>query len=76
MTSSPNSLKIVQSPLIPLNLQAAAPALLHALEFAAQFIKDQDGGNPDGETGWASDEYLDAWLKCRMAISLAKGEGK
>lgn len=32
-----------------------------ALETAADVIKEADGGDPESETGWRSDELLDAW---------------
>lgn len=55
-------------------LPAAAPANSHArltaendvlrkaLEAAADFIKDQDAGNPAEGTGWENDEALQMWL--------------
>lgn len=59
-------------------LIAAAPALLLALEHAADLIHSYHG-DPNTETGWDTDESCDAWLKCRAAIALASpsvGESK
>ena len=39
-----------------------------ALELAADYIKDLDGGDQRSETGWKSDELLDVWLKTRAAL--------
>jgi hypothetical protein len=36
-----------------------------ALDWAADAIKAQDGGNMETETGWASDEALAHWLMIR-----------
>ena len=36
-----------------------------ALDWAAEAIKAQDGGNMETETGWASDEALAHWLTIR-----------
>lgn len=36
-----------------------------ALDWAADAIKAQDGGNMETETGWASDEALAHWLTIR-----------
>lgn len=36
-----------------------------ALEWAADAIKAQDGGDQSSETGWASDEALEHWLTIR-----------
>lgn len=38
-----------------------------ALELAADYIKDCDGGDMTTETGWKRDDLLDAWLKVRAA---------
>lgn len=46
-------------------------AMLAALERAADIIKQMDGGDPSEETGWASQEALDAWLIVRAAIDSA-----
>ena len=54
-------------------LIAAAPDMLAALREAAQFIHDQDGGDPTNITGWASDEHREAWLKTQAAIAKAEG---
>lgn len=54
------------------HLIAAAPDLLSALELAADYIKDLDGGEPSTETGWKSDELLDVWLKATAAIARAR----
>lgn len=50
---------------------AAAPMLLAALELAADYLKDHDGGDPSTETGWKSQDLLDAWLAARAAIAKA-----
>lgn len=47
-------------------------ALVLALEEAADFIKDQDEGDPTTKTGWKSEEYLDAWMNIQLAISGAR----
>ena len=31
-------------------------------------IKDCDGGNPQTNTGWASDELCDLWMQARLAL--------
>lgn len=50
--------------------------LTAALERAAEHIKDMDDGNPKDETGWASDENLDAWLAARAVVARAEAEAK
>ncbi len=43
----------------------------YALEIAADAIREQDGGDPKTETGWKSDELLEAWEVIRaMAAEL------
>jgi hypothetical protein len=39
----------------------------HALEYAEEALRKQDGGDPDTETGWRSEELLEAWLAIRRA---------
>lgn len=39
-----------------------------ALEWAADAIKAQDGGNMEAETGWKSDEALACWLTIRSML--------
>lgn len=74
----PDGQPIVGSPINPANdhLIGAAPLMLPALKRAAEIIKDQDLGDPDSETGWASDELRDVWVECQEAIALARGESK
>jgi hypothetical protein len=43
-------------------------ALLMALHVAADAIKEKDGGDMATETGWKSDELLDAWQEIMNAI--------
>lgn len=50
---------------------AAGPSLLAAAQAAADALKEADGGNPETETGWASEESLAAWLALRQAIAKA-----
>jgi len=40
-----------------------------ALEWAAETLRSHDAGDPSTATGWASDELLEAWLKCRAALA-------
>ena len=56
------------------SLIAAAPDLYAALEAAADAIMDCDEGDPTSETGWKSDELLDAWLAAMNALRKARGE--
>jgi hypothetical protein len=55
-------------------LIAAAPDLLAVLKDVSDIIRDCDGGNSETETGWASEELLDMWMRVNAAI--AKAEGK
>jgi hypothetical protein len=55
-------------------LKAAAPDLYKALEYAAEIIRDRDGGNPADETGWADPDMMDAWLSAQNALRKARGE--
>jgi len=48
-------------------------AMLDALQLAADYIRDLDGGDPKTETGWKSEELLDVWQKARDAIVKATG---
>jgi len=48
--------------------------MLAVLKDLPDIIKDFDGGNPKTETGWASEEMLDLWMRINAAI--AKAEGK
>lgn len=54
---------------ITLNVVAT---LIHALLEAAEHIKDMDGGDPAHETGWRSEENLDAFVKISEAIKTAR----
>ena len=45
------------------------PTVQAALDWAADAIRSQDGGDMETETGWASDEALAHWLTIK---SLAK----
>ena len=47
--------------------------LPHALEYAAEALRAQDGGDMTTETGWRSDELLSAWLTINEAIHKARG---
>lgn len=55
-------------------LSEAAPEMLKALKIAANFIRDQDGGNVHTDTGWASNEALAAYLEIHAAIAKATGD--
>lgn len=46
---------------------------LAALDWAADAIREQDGGNMETETGWASDEALAHWLTIQRLIDKAMG---
>jgi hypothetical protein len=39
-----------------------------ALDEAADWLLHTDEGDIHTETGWASDELLEAWKKCQAAI--------
>lgn len=56
-------------------MQAAeiADEMLEALEEAAAWIKELDGGDMTTETGWKSGDLLDVWLKLHAAIDKADG---
>lgn len=47
--------------------------LLVALDWAADAIKRDDGGDMTTETGWASDEALEHWLTIRSLIETQGG---
>lgn len=49
-------------------------ALRKALEHAAQFLKDWDGGDPNTADGWAYDEFLAEWTAIRSLLSEGGGE--
>jgi hypothetical protein len=49
--------------------------MLMAMYVAAERIKDYDGGDPTADTGWASDELLEAWQKLHAAIAKAEAAG-
>lgn len=61
-----------ETSLTPRQFAEQRAELLAALHDAADFIKGRDRGNPAHETGWESDEHLDAWLKVRAAIAKAE----
>ena len=42
-----------------------SPAFLAALDFAAEAIRNADGGDQHSETGWKSNEALNHWLAIR-----------
>ena len=48
--------------------------MLAALQEAADWIKDMDGGDMETETGWSHADSLDVWLRIRAAISKATGQ--
>lgn len=43
--------------------------LQHALEYAAEALRKEDGGDMTTATGWRSDELLSAWLGITAAIA-------
>jgi len=43
--------------------------LEEALHSAADAIKDFDDGDPTHETGWKSDELLEAWLRAHAVLA-------
>jgi hypothetical protein len=47
--------------------------MLAVLKDLPDIIKDFDGGNPETETGWASEEMLDLWMRVNAAIAKAEG---
>lgn len=54
-------------------LIAAAPDMLAALRRVADFIRNQDEGDPEFEYGWKSDEFMDEWLNIGAVIDKAEG---
>jgi hypothetical protein len=54
-------------------LIAEAPNMLAVLKELPDIIKDFDGGNPETETGWASEEMLDLWMRVNAVIAKAEG---
>jgi hypothetical protein len=46
--------------------------LVKALKMAADTIEAHDPGNQYTETGWASQELLDAWVEINAALAKAK----
>jgi len=50
-------------------VEAERDRLKEALRCAAEAIKDFDEGDPSTETGWKSDELLEAWLRARSALA-------
>src|SRR5580765_4172601 len=53
-------------------LIAAAPDMLAILQECIDIIRDADGGNPETNTGWASEDMLDLWMRARAAIAKAE----
>lgn len=51
----------------------ALPDLIAAATLAMDALLNADSGDPQNESGWASDEIRDAWVALRDALDKAGG---